>query len=494
MISNNDINSALIYLPSGVLTGESGGFYAHLSWAEEVNRKSDNSVIMSISGRPTAPLFTPIIDANRLYWSNQQAQLKAAIDYGDIGRGQLKYRDIIAAAFSRDYNTEINAKDVVFTVGGKSAINSWHYLIKTLRPGKKLVLAVPYYPDHLGVNELGLSYSSDQLILVDTLNEKLTAEKILSTLNQRGINDDADEIGAFIFCDPSNPMGYVIGESEWRRIICSVLLKHKQAFILLDEAYSEMVFANKHVSLLSLADTDELKERILVLRSATKGLSAAGERYACLLSFSSHLTEIISHYNDTNLIHAPLSSQHAYAYAMERFTLEDRRRLAKFYSRLVCKTEKLLQETRFDFKERRYSVDSAFYVVADFSKLIYRVLDERVNENVYLNGGKRLIEDDVDIAFHLLFKYKLAFCPMSMFGVEKKRGLMRITCSFTASEFVELRKRLKQVQIEESDANEDGENMGKMVLSLKQVVKSLLYETDVNTNKSKSILLEQYSI
>jgi len=180
---------------------------------------------------------------------------------------------------------------------------------------------------------------------------------------------------------------------------------------------------------------------------------------------------------------------------MERFTLEDRRQLAKFYSRLVFKTERLLKETRFEFKERGYGVDSTFYVVADFSKLIGGMMDKRVNEHVYLKKEKLFIENDVDIAFHLLFKYKLAFCPMSLFGVVGKRGLLRITCSFTSDEFEELTKRLKQVQIEECEEMRDEENMGKMVMSLKQVVNSLLYETSANNNTNNSgFLIEQYSI
>jgi aspartate/methionine/tyrosine aminotransferase len=487
MISNKNIQT--IRLPSGEKQqSHDDGFYPLLSWADEIKKRDSNDVdddkmtIMSIAGRPTAPIFPPIIEANRIYWSNIADKADAAIDYGDIGRGQHEYRCRMAEAFTRDYKTSITNENVIFTVGGKSAINAWHHVVNTLRPGKKVCLAMPYYPDHL--------LDQKNVLLVECLNEKLTAQKMLNTLRDSQSDESDDAIGAFIFCDPSNPMGHKMSESEWRRIISRVLLspKHSRSLILLDEAYAEMIFDHdtRHVSLLTLAN-QSLKERIIVLRSATKAMSAAGERYACILAFSRNIVELISHYNDTQLIHAPLSSQHAYTYAMERFTLENRRDISEYYKRIVLNTQRILNETTFNFKERQYAVNATFYVIADFSSLLGRPLDPRVSEQVGLGGGennKRHMHTDVDIAFHLLFKYKVALCPMSVFGVEAKRGLMRVTCSFSDREFNVFAKRLEIIRREEVDEKEEG--VGEMVLSLKRAVKSFMFDVENNNNNNNN--------
>ena len=122
-------------------------------------------------------------------------------------------------------------------------------------------------------------------------------------------------------------------------------------------------------------------------------------------------------------------------------------------------------------------MNATFYVIADFSSLLGRPLDPRVSEQVGLGGGennKRHMHTDVDIAFHLLFKYKVALCPMSVFGVEAKRGLMRVTCSFSDREFNVFAKRLEIIRREEVDEKEEG--VGEMVLSLKRAVKSFMFD------------------
>ena len=72
MNSNQNIK---VTLPSGVLTtiqSNQNGLYTLLIWAEELNRMftGQEKIIMSVVGRPTAPLYGPIKEANYIYWNN----------------------------------------------------------------------------------------------------------------------------------------------------------------------------------------------------------------------------------------------------------------------------------------------------------------------------------------------------------------------------------------------------------------------------------------
>ncbi|MFX7739893.1 aminotransferase class I/II-fold pyridoxal phosphate-dependent enzyme, partial [Acinetobacter baumannii] len=81
--------------------------------------------------------------------------------------------------------------------------------------------------------------------------------------------------------DPNNPLGTIIEDSELYSI-AEILRKHTDILIILDEAYAEMrLDGQQHMSLLRIAP--DLSSRIVLMRSATKALSAAGERMAALI-------------------------------------------------------------------------------------------------------------------------------------------------------------------------------------------------------------------
>jgi hypothetical protein len=77
---------------------------------------------------------------------------------------------------------------------------------------------------------------------------------------------------------------------------------------------------------------------------------------------------------------------------------------------------------------------------------------------------------------------------MSVFGVEAKRGLIRVTCSFSDREFKVFAKRLQIIRKEEV-VEEEG--VGEMVLSLKRAVKSFMFDVENknNTNGNKVELI-----
>ena len=60
---------------------------------------------------------------------------------------------------------------------------------------------------------------------------------------------------------------------------------------------------------------------------------------------------------------------------------------------------------------------------------------------------KNIIEHDVDIVFYLLFKYNLAFMPLSLFGVGKECGLVRITCALMDGEQEMIKDNLHKLRI-----------------------------------------------
>ena len=404
--------------------------------AKDLNKKEP--VQFAIFGKPSAPVYQPIIDAQKTYW--QQLDNSLPIVYGEL-QGEDEYRARMAKALTRQYQTPVEKDDVVFTSGGRIAIQAASYLIRSLCANKYVVTTNLFYPDHTGI-----SYSSDDqhnLLLIDVEKEmsSVTSDNLRATLD--GI--DKDNIGAFVFCDPNNPMGNIVGKEEWLKII-PILEQYENSIVLLDEAYAEMVFDELHQSLFSLA-SEQLRERIILLRSGTKGFSASGERMAILVSRNQSFINKIVEYHASNLVHSPKSAQHAYTCAMEQFNGDEQLRLASFYKPMVRSVEALLQETDFAVKHDAYQSRTAtFYVIADFSDLFGKTLPEDLLA-IYDSKSKRVIENNIDLAMYILFKYKLALMPMHYFGAKLNSGLLRITCSFEHEAALEnMQKVLRQIR------------------------------------------------
>jgi len=398
-------------------------------WAKYFQKK--DGITIAAVGRPSAPIYQHLKDGLKIYTENIDE--KSSIEYGELeGEEMLRHR--MASVLSKIYSVPVSKDNVLFTVGGRMGLSAIAYAINKVHSGKKVVTTYPVYPDHR-VSYKGIS---PELVLVDTLNtQSLTAESLHRALKDH----DPDSIGAFILSSPNNPMGWLVNKSEWKKI-SNILSQYKNSSIILDEAYAELALEEQHTSLVSVAP--ELRERITILRSATKGLSASGERMAILASWDSKMLSKMLEYQFTNLIHAPKSSQFAYTYAMEHFTEGDAKRLANFYRPLVRRVEKELSKAKLNFSNKK--VSGTFYTIANLQELVGKPISNKV-KFIY-PGEKKIIEDDIDIAFHLMAEYKLALMPLSLLGVEPKKGLLRITCSLDDNEQQSLYKALHKIRLD----------------------------------------------
>lgn len=419
----------IIKLPSGEETvfADLGHFYI---WCLDFKQKSEDSVIIAAIGRPTAPVYPPLKKGVEQYWKN--IPMDSAIEYGEL-QGEKEYRIKIAKALSTWYKVDFEQEHILFTVGGRMGLSAISYAIRTIMPNTKVVAALPVYPDYKGLYE---AKDKPTMVYVDTLEDaKLTSEHIKNALKHL----DPKEIGAFIFCDPNNPMGYCVGTDEWQKI--SHLLEiYPNAMIVLDEAYAELVFDGLHVSLLSVSP--HLKNRIILLRSATKGFSASGERMAIVATWNDAYMEKLREYHFVHVIHAPKSGQYAYSHAMACLEKNDLTQLAKYYEPEVRFVENLLKE--LNFLHNKTPVEATFYVIADFKEFLGKKISTKT-ASIYPNK-KEYIEDDVDIAFHLLAEYGLGIMPLSLFEADAKRGLLRITCSFTPEEQKAVSDKLRKIR------------------------------------------------
>jgi aspartate/methionine/tyrosine aminotransferase len=400
-------------------------------------------------GKPTYPISAHTIASYLSYWQNKDYLAKkwhsnpeesdegAAIDYGDP-RGDDEPVALMAKIMSAWYESEIKPEHVLFTVGGIGAL---HIIFETLNslyadtPGYRTITPFPHYS----------AYSNNplhRLHPIDVMNEsgyKVTARALEASIKDAYTLAKTDKglPKAVLLCNPSNPLGNIIDKAELIKI-ADVLRHYPDLHIIIDEAYAEMSFIEMP-SFLKIAP--DLKDRMILLRSATKAFSAAGERMAVLFVFNQILMNEMLNKNIESFIHAPRSAQLAYAETMAHFDASEQRNLIMFYKRKVDYVIERLHTMGAAMPDPNYQVEATFYALCDLSDLFGLELPIDAQRALQKTGKIRTGEE---LTYYLLFKDAIMITPLSYFGLSNDCGFMRITCSANEQELQELMDRLEK--------------------------------------------------
>ncbi|CEG56167.1 pyridoxal phosphate-dependent aminotransferase [Legionella fallonii] len=399
-------------------------------------------------GKPTYPINAQTITSYLSYWQKlkdlrqqerlnpEEMQESTAIDYGDP-RGDKIPRTMMAESMSAWYESEIGPEHILFTVGGIGALRTLFETFNTHYeeiPGYRIITPFPHYSAYAN-NPL------HRLHPVDVMKEpgyKLTAEALEKAIEEAYLLAETDQgwPKAILICNPSNPLGTIIDEAELQKI-ANVLRCYPELHLIFDEAYTEMAY-KEMPSFLKIAP--DLKHRTIIMRSATKALSAAGERMAVLLVFDSILMNELLNKNISYFIHAPRSAQIAYAQTMKHFNAEEKAKLADFYKKKVDYVIHRLQTMGAAMPDSQYEVEATFYALADFSDLFDLELPREAQRALQKTGR---VSTGEELSYYLLFKDAVMIAPLSYFGLAKDCGFMRITCSATEDELKDLMDRLE---------------------------------------------------
>lgn len=446
------------------------------------------AVISAGMGKPTFPINEYTIQMYLAYWKEIERLARVAIDSTDEDRekavigygapqGDDDARTTMAIAMSEWYETPVKANNVLFTVGGAGALRvifeTFNLLYQDI-PKYRVITPFPHYTLYAD--------NRHRLHPIDVMKEpgyQLTARSIRESIISANTLAEKD-MGypkAILICNPSNPLGTIISEAELRRIAV-VLREYPDLHIVLDEAYAEMCFETQKVPSLLLIAPD-LKHRLIMMRSATKALSAAGERMAVLMAFDEQLMAKFLDKNISFIGHAPRSSQIAYAETMAHFSEEKHQQLVGFYRTKTSYVAERLRAMGASMPDPDYKVEGSFYILADFSDLLGLELPANAARALEKTGP---VTTNEELAYYLLFNDSVMIAPASYFGLSKENGYMRITCSGTESELCELMDRLESRMI--------GARRIKKIKLLDDIAKNLPTLHEKNKVKHDEVMME----
>jgi aspartate aminotransferase len=181
--------------------------------------------------------------------------------------GYLDLREAICYKFKRDNDLDYQPENILVSAGAKQSIAN--LVMAVIQEGDEVIIPTPYWVTYSEIVKL----ADGKVKLVETTLEngyKITAQQLEEAITP------ATKL--FMFSSPCNPTGAVYTHEELAAL-AGVFKKHPQVLIMADEIYEYINYVGKHET---LAQFDELKERVIIINGLSKGFAMTGYRLGYL--------------------------------------------------------------------------------------------------------------------------------------------------------------------------------------------------------------------
>ena len=332
---------------------------------------------------------------------NIKEACKRALDAGDTKytpvSGTKLLREAICRKLKRENHLEYSFDQIVVSNGAKQAIAN--ACMALLDEGDELLVPSPYWLSYAAIGQLAQAKVIEVYAGADE-NFKPSAQKLESFITPK--------TKVVLFSSPCNPTGAVFNHEELSAIV-EVLKKHPQIHVISDEIYEHINYAGQYTS---MAQFEEIKERVILVNGFSKAYSMTGWRLGYLAAskeiaiacdkIQGQITSGACSFNQTAAMEALDGDQEKVHFMVNKF--QSRRELVlnrlKEIPDMICPQP-----------------DGAFYVFPDIRFFFDKSADGYT------------ISDSEDMALYLLEKAHVATVGGKSFG---DANCIRI--SFAASE------------------------------------------------------------
>jgi len=344
--------------------------------SKELREKGVDIIDMSV-GQPDFPTPPHIkqaakdaIDKNFTFYTH-------VAGYSDL-------RDAIVNKLKRDNNLTYKRENIVVSNGAKQALAN--AILTLIGNENEIIVPSPFWVSYKEL--INLAEGTVKKIETDlSTNYKVTAKQIEDAITPKS--------RILIYSSPSNPTGSVYSKKELQAIV-DVIKKHENLFIISDEIYEHINYVGKHES---IAQFDEIKDRVILINGMSKGYAMTGWRIGYMaapkwiadscIKLQGQYTSGASSISQMAAI-AALKGDNIYTLGMNQAFRERRDLIVE-----------LLQEIP-EFKI--YEPEGAFYIFPDIQNYFGKV-------NNYIN-----IKNASDLSMFLLNEAHVATVPGTAFG------------------------------------------------------------------------------
>lgn len=177
--------------------------------------------------------------------------------------GFLDLREAVCTKLKRDNNLDYKPENIVTSTGAKQSLANC--ILALAEAGDEVIIPTPFWVTY---SEL-VKIAGGTVVQVQTSPE--SGFKISPAQLEAAITEKSK---VFLFSSPCNPSGAVYSKEELAAL-AEVFRKHPNIYIISDEIYEYINFVGKHES---IAQFDDLKERIIIVNGLSKGFAMTGWR------------------------------------------------------------------------------------------------------------------------------------------------------------------------------------------------------------------------
>lgn len=177
--------------------------------------------------------------------------------------GYLDLRKAICGKLQRENGLEFTPEQIVVSNGAKQSI--CNAVLSLVNPGDEVIIPAPYWVSY--VEMVKLAEGTNVIVPAGIeQNFKITPEQLEAAITTR--------TKLLILCSPSNPTGSVYSREELRGL-ADVLLRHPEILVIADEIYEHINYVGAHQS---IAQFEELRDRVVIINGVSKGYAMTGWR------------------------------------------------------------------------------------------------------------------------------------------------------------------------------------------------------------------------
>mgnify|MGYP004444026173 FL=1 len=177
--------------------------------------------------------------------------------------GYPALKNAIVAKLRNENGLDYNPVQILTSNGAKQSV--CNVIMALIGSGDEVIIPAPYwvsYPQMVLLAD-GTPITIDAPIEQDF---KITPAQLEAAITER--------TRALILCSPSNPTGSVYSRDELEALK-DVLLRHPRVIVIADEIYEHINYIGRHES---MAQFDDIKERVVIINGVSKAYAMTGWR------------------------------------------------------------------------------------------------------------------------------------------------------------------------------------------------------------------------
>ncbi|HNP24446.1 MAG TPA: pyridoxal phosphate-dependent aminotransferase [Panacibacter sp.] len=177
--------------------------------------------------------------------------------------GFLDLREAVCTKLKRDNNLDYKPENIVTSTGAKQSLAN--AILALAEEGDEVIIPTPYWVTYSELVKIA------RATVVEAHTSLESGFKITAAQLEAAITPNTK---VFMFSSPCNPSGAVYSKDELVAL-AEVFRKHPQIYIISDEIYEYINFVGKHES---IAQFDDLKDRVVLINGLSKGFAMTGWR------------------------------------------------------------------------------------------------------------------------------------------------------------------------------------------------------------------------